>query len=257
MRERLYEEIYRAELAHWWFRGRRNIVTALIRHFATPARPLCVADVGCGMGANFAALAEFGNVVGVDNSPKALEFSRSRGSYRLVAGALPQLPFPDEAFDIVCALDVIEHLDDDAGAVREMWRVCKQNGLLVVTVPACPWLWSEHDEINDHKRRYTRRALRDCLEQADGEWVRLSFMNAFLAPPLMLYRPLLRWCRRFKAPAEGPRSDIFNLPAPLNSLLAGLFGGESHWLKHGSLPFGVSLVGVLRKVAGPPASLRT
>ncbi|MBM3888172.1 MAG: class I SAM-dependent methyltransferase [Verrucomicrobia bacterium] len=252
MRERLYEQIYQAELTHWWFRGRRRIVSALIRHFAPPARPLWVADVGCGMGASFEALGEFGRVVGVDNSFTALEFSRSRGPHRLVAGALPELPFPDGAFDIVCALDVIEHLDDDRSAARDLWRVCKPGGLLVVTVPACPWLWSEHDEINDHKRRYTRDGLRACLTQPDGEWLRLSYMNTLLAPPLMIYRPFMRLCRRFKTRTEEPRSDIFGLPRPLNNLLTGLFGGESCWLKHSPLPFGVSLIAVQRKTPRIP-----
>ncbi|MCX7824829.1 MAG: class I SAM-dependent methyltransferase [Verrucomicrobiae bacterium] len=253
MREQLYEEIYRAELTHWWFRGRLRIVGTLIRHFAPPAQPLWVADIGCGMGAGFETLGEFGRVVGVDNSLKALEFSRSRGPHRLVAGALPALPFPDGAFDIVCALDVIEHLDDDRDAARELWRVCKPGGLLVVTVPACPWLWGEHDEINDHKRRYTRENLRACLAQLDGEWLRLSHMNTLLAPPLMIYRPLVRFCRRFVPRAEEPRSDIFDLPPTLNSLLTRLFGAESRWLKHRALPFGASLIAVQRKRLRLPA----
>jgi SAM-dependent methyltransferase len=247
MRDRLYDEIYRAELTHWWFRGRRAIVTALIRRFAPSARPLRVADVGCGMGATFDALAEFGRVVGVDNSPKALEFSRSRGPHCLVAGALPGLPFPDGAFDVVCALDVLEHLEDDRGAARELWRACKPGGLLVVTVPACPWLWGEHDDINEHQRRYTRAALRQCLAQPDGDWLRLSYMNTLLAPPVMIGRPLGRLFRRFKPYSGEPRSDIFEVPAMANECLARVFGAESRWLVRGGLPFGVSLVAVLRK----------
>jgi SAM-dependent methyltransferase len=247
MRDQLYDEIYRAERNHWWFRGRLRIVTALIRRFAPAARPLRVADVGCGMGAGFEALAEFGLVVGVDNSPRALAFSRSRGPFHLVAGELPRLPFAAGVFEVVCALDVIEHLDDDAAAVRELWRICAPGGLLVLTVPACPWLWSEHDEINDHKRRYTREGLRALLALPGAETARLSFMNAVLAPPLMLYRVLQRRLRKPRPPAEVPRSDIFNIPAPVNSFLAWLFGAEAGWLRLGALPFGVSLVAVLHK----------
>ena len=255
MREQLYEEIYRAELRHWWFRSRLRIIAALLRRFAPPVRPLWVADVGCGMGASFGALAGFGRVVGVDNSFKALEFSRSRGPHRLVAGALPELPFSDGTFDVVCALDVIEHLDDDRGAVCDLWRACKPGGLLVVTVPACPWLWSEHDEINEHKRRYTRAALRQCLSQPDGEWLRLSYMNTLLAPPVMVGRPLWRLFRKFRKRFGGPRSDIFNAPALVNGLLAGLFGAEALWLPRHGLPFGVSLVAVLRKKQETPAAV--
>ena len=133
------------------------------------------------------------------------------------------------------------------GAALALWRACKPGGLLVVTVPACPWLWGEHDEINDHKRRYTRAALRQCLAQPDSEWLRMSYMNTLLAPPVMVGRPLWRFFRKFRARSGEPRSDIFNVPAVANECLAGLFGAESHWLVRHGLPFGVSLVAVLRR----------
>lgn len=140
MKEQLYDDIYRAELTHWWFRARRQIVAAMLRRFAPKKRPLQIIDVGCGMGASFTMLAEFGKVIGADFSSAALAYSRTRTSLPLVAAALPSLPFPDDSFDVVTAMDVIEHIEDDLSAVREMWRVCRPGGILLVTVPALQWM---------------------------------------------------------------------------------------------------------------------
>jgi SAM-dependent methyltransferase len=162
---------------------------------------------------------------------------------------LPQLPVPDDAFDVVCALDVIEHIDDDRAAARELWRICKPGGLLVVTVPAYEWLWGEHDDINDHKRRYTRRQLQSCLAEPRAEFLKLSYMNTVLAPPVMLFRGLKNLGRNNRHQQAAPRSDVFDFPPLLNKSLEKLFSAEAAWLKHGRLPFGISLICVARKSA--------
>ena len=247
MHHQIYEDIYRAELTHWWFRGRRHIVATMLRRFAPPDRPLRIADVGCGMGASFEMLGEFGWVVGMDYSATALGFSRQRGFPRLLAAALPRLPFADGEFDVVCALDVIEHIDDDAAAASELWRVCKPGGLLVITVPAYKWLWSEHDDINEHKRRYTRPQLRDRLALPGSEFLRLSYMNTLFAPPVMLFR-LARTLVGKKRTGPGDlKSDVFPMPGPLNAVFELLFSSEATWLRYAGLPFGISLICILRK----------
>jgi SAM-dependent methyltransferase len=250
MHPQIYEDIYNAELTHWWFCGRRNIVASLLRRFAPKRRPLRIADVGCGMGASLEMLGEFGWVAGLDYSATALGFSRQRGFPRLLAAALPSLPFVDAEFDIVCALDVIEHIDDDAAAVRELWRVCKPGGLLVVTVPAYEWLWSEHDDINEHKRRYTRPQLRDRLALPGGELVRFSYMNTLFALPVMLFRLVRRLTGQKKSASADLKSDVFPLPRILNGIFKFLFSAEAVWLRHASLPFGISLICILRKHEG-------
>jgi len=247
MHPQIYEDIYNAELTHWWFCGRLHIVTSLLRRFASKSRPLRVADVGCGMGASLEALGEFGWVAGLDYSATALGFSRQRGFPRLLAAALPSLPFADSEFDVVCALDVIEHIDDDAAAVRELWRVCKPGGLLVVTVPAYQWLWSEHDDINEHKRRYTRPLLRERLTLPGGELMRLSYMNTLFALPVMLFRLVRRTGGQKKSASADLKSDVFPLPRILNSILKFLFSSEAVWLRYASLPFGISLICIVRK----------
>jgi SAM-dependent methyltransferase len=247
MLEDYYEDYYNAELTHWWFSARRVIVASLLRKFAPTSHTLDVADIGCGMGANFRMLSEFGRVFGVDSSTTALGFSRQRSEGSLVAAGLPTLPFPNERFDVVCAFDVVEHVQDDRAACRELWRICRPGGLLIVTVPAYDWLWSEHDVVNEHKRRYTRRQLKDCLSQPGAQLLKLSYMNTVLAPPLILYR-LLKSLLVGKKKDSGPaRSDIFTLPPTVNSFLKKVFSSEAKWLLHGNFPFGVSVVSVAQK----------
>ncbi len=130
---------------------------------------------------------------------------------------------------------------------RELWRVCKPGGLLVVTVPAYEWLWSEHDDINEHKRRYTRPQLRDRLALPDGELVRLSYMNTLFALPVMLFRLVRRAGGQKKSASADLKSDVFPLPPMLNSILKFLFSSEAVWLRHAPLPFGISLICILRK----------
>jgi SAM-dependent methyltransferase len=247
MHEQLYRDIYETELTHWWARARRHIIASSLRQFSPADRPLKVADVGCGMGSTFGMLSEFGWVVGVDASPTALSFSKDRGHPLLVAGGLPVLPFPDGVFDIVCALDVIEHLDDDYAAVGELWRICKPGGLLMITVPAYQWLWSDHDDVNEHRRRYTRPRLRATLNQVPADYLKLSYINTFLAPPVMLVRFLKRLLRKSKKDSSTLKSDVYPVPKVANEILQAVFASEAVWLRYGSLPFGISVLCVARK----------
>ena len=251
MQEQYYRVIYETELTHWWARGRRHILASTLRQFLQPNRPLRIADVGCGMGSTFGMLSEFGWVVGIDASPTALSFSRERGHPSLVAGSLPALPFADGAFDIVCALDVIEHIDDDFTAAKELWRVCKPGGLLLITVPAYQWLWSEHDDINEHRRRYTRPRLRQSFEQVPLEYLKLSYMNTWLAPPVMLVRLVKRMFRKKPGDTAELKSDVYAVPPLLNKILANVFASEAIWLRHAALPFGISVLCAARKPVQP------
>ena len=250
MHLQIYEDIYQAELTHWWFQARLQIVSTLIRRFGTSSAPLRIADIGCGMGASLDQLAKLGTVIGADFSPTALAFARSRTREPLVAAALPSLPFADGFFDVVCALDVIEHIDDDFAAVRELCRICRPGGLLVLTVPAYQWLWSEHDDINEHKRRYTRSRLQECLTPLPVDGLRLSYMNTLLAPPLMLLRLAKAAFRTRQNTNQPAKSDVSPVPEPLNTLLRMVFTTEAALLPHISLPFGTSVIAVSRKRTG-------
>ena len=246
MREDLYDDFFAVETRHWWFCARRLIIESLLRRHLGSAGASRIADVGCGTGANLAMLHRVGQPVGLDGSWNALKFSHARGEPNLVAGILPTLPCQSGSFDVVCALDVIEHVTDDDSAVQELVRICKPGGLLVITVPAYQWLWSEHDVVNEHKRRYTRSTLAARLQLPQLEVLQLTYINSLLAPPLMAYRLVRNVLDRFQKKPQAT-ADLF-LPRPaVNRLLNWVFSLEQHWLKRGNFPFGISVLCTLRK----------
>src|ERR1700694_4954563 len=166
--DRDYElQTHRAEDRHWWYRGRREVLERVIADIGLPASAR-ILDAGCGSGRNMLEMARRGNVAGVELSSASAELARARESGEVIEGSVMELPFEDGSFDLATSLDVIEHLDDDLGSLRELRRVVAPGGSLLVTVPAYPWLWSHHDEINHHRRRYTRRSLARVAGQ--GGW---------------------------------------------------------------------------------------
>src|SRR3989344_4017825 len=158
-----YKNLADRENFFWWNVGRRRILKDVVtRHM--DSRGAKILDVGCGPGGNILFLAEFGEVTGLDSSDEALSFARGRGFSRVVKGDGGALPFSDGTFHLVSALDVIEHIKDDERTLGEMFRVLKPGGLLLMTVPAYPWMWSEHDEALHHMRRYRAGELRTKIK---------------------------------------------------------------------------------------------
>jgi SAM-dependent methyltransferase len=249
-----YEVMYRAESRHWWFQGSRRVILSLVRRHrpaAVASRPPRLLDMGCGTGITLDRLGrgEGLDAYGVDLEGAALSFCRTRGLTRLVRGSVTALPFADATFDVVTALDVVEHVEDDRAALAEAARVLRPGGIAVVTVPAHGWLWSDHDRALHHQRRYGRTELAACLDAAGLVPLRLSFYNTALFPAVAAVRLGQRLRRRMRPPAPDatPRSDVRLPPAPANALLRELFAAEGVWLARADLPFGVSLVAVARR----------
>lgn len=238
-------EMYELESGHWWFWSKRRVMRGLLRDRLqrpgqrAPGRDLRILDIGCGAGANALELSAFGAVTASDRSLDALAYVRSRGVERVVAAEAPRLPFADASFDLVTAYDVIEHVEDDRGFVRELARVLAPGGTLAVHVPAWPSLWSGHDVALDHKRRYTRPGLRQLLERSGLRIERLSWTNCAIFVPVAASR----WLRnRF-----GTGDDSANLgvvPAPVNALLRAVGRVEAALASTTGLPFGVSLAAI-------------
>jgi SAM-dependent methyltransferase len=239
----LYAEFFAIEERHWWSVGMRAAFRTLLADaLAERARPRLV-DVGCGAGITVKELGRSGAVLGCDLAFPALAHARLRGpDLQLCMADVLHLPLRAGAVDVALALDVIEHLDDDAAALREIHRVLRDGGSLLVNVPAFDALWSEKDVANHHRRRYSRGLLRRRLEECGFAVERLSFTNMTLFPPILVARQLerrlgLRWNRRRE----------YHPDARLNGVLANILRAEARLLRRVDLPIGTSLTGLARK----------
>jgi SAM-dependent methyltransferase len=236
-----YVTMYQNEDVHWWFQGTRAVILDYCRETleAETEGSLSILDVGCGTGGTLMALQEFGEVSGIELDENAVKCCHERGLAQVKQGVAESLPYPDGTFDMVFALDVIEHLDDDQIALAEFRRVLKPNGTLLVTVPAFPFLWSQHDVALHHKRRYTSKTLLGALESSGFQVGKWSYYNTVLFPVVASVR---LFQRILGGGGEMPESDV-QLPSPwVNRLLKGVLSSEKHALRALRLPFGVSLI---------------
>jgi SAM-dependent methyltransferase len=241
--DRDYElQTHRAEERHWWYRGRREVLERVIDGLRLPARAR-ILDAGCGSGRNMVELARHGSVTGIEISDTSVTLARDRGCGEVVAGSVLEMPFESGGFELAVCLDVIEHLEDDLAALRELRRVVAPGGPLLVTVPAYQWLWSGHDEVNHHHRRYTAGSLRRAAEQAGWRQVRTTHFNSLLLPVAILLRILDRFSRK----TTESSLDLWVPPAPVNWLLERPMRLEAAMIAHGGrIPAGLSLLAVFR-----------
>jgi SAM-dependent methyltransferase len=243
MQQHTYSIMFEVEGKHWWFAGRRRIIAEFVgrvcREMKEP-RPR-ILDVGCGTGANLQMLSQFGAAEGVDVSAEALEFCRARGLADVKQGTAEHLPFTDESFDLVTGLDVVEHLDDDIAGLREMRRVLRSDGRVVLFVPAFMFLWGVQDDISHHRRRYTLPELKQRLRDAGFKVERASYANISFFVPILFGRVLMRLA------GWRPASENNITIGALNGLFGRILGAESWWLRRLSFPFGVSIICVARK----------
>jgi SAM-dependent methyltransferase len=231
------------ERRHWWFQGRRRILERLLAKLepALPAGARAL-DVGCGTGANGPVLvARAGLAVGIDASPVPLGLGERTHTARL-RGDATALPFPDASYDLVVALDVLEHLDDDAGGARELHRVLRPGGAAIIFVPALRVLWGLQDDVSHHRRRYGKAQLRALVAAAGLRIERLTFFNSFLFPPILAARLMMRML-----PPRNLHSENEVGGPVTNAILGAIFAAEVPLLERIDLPIGVSLACVARR----------
>ncbi|HEX3251481.1 MAG TPA: methyltransferase domain-containing protein [Pyrinomonadaceae bacterium] len=242
MQSHHYPILYQVEEAHWWYLGRRRIIQSLVEKISSTLNNPRILDVGCGTGANLKMLAGLGRAEGVDISPQAVEFCRERGLDSVKLGAVEELPYENDSFDLVTALDVIEHLDDDVAGLREMRRVLRPEGRLLLFVPAFMFLWGVQDDVSNHRRRYTLPSLLKAVEAAgfSVEWSSYANISFFL--PVLVVRSVMRWLGLRAATEYGINISLMNGP------FSQLFAAERFVLNGGRLPFGVSAVCIARRV---------
>jgi SAM-dependent methyltransferase len=247
MEQALYSRMAAVEDRHWWFVARRMIIERVIAGRILPSGAN-ILEAGCGTGGNLAMLASHGHVHGTEMNQEAMGLAASRGIGAIRAGQLPDnIGFGTQCFDLIVLLDVLEHIDDDLAVLRALRKRLNPNGWLVVTVPAYPILWSHHDEIHHHKRRYTLGSLCQAAHAAGCSVSYVSHFNFWLFPAIALVRLLRRW-------TVSTRAENLMLPPPwLNAALTGLLASERYFLGHRRiLPFGLSLVLVAQRANDTP-----
>ncbi len=253
--QRGYEEIYaNYEDKLFYFSPRNELVLALIKRYA-PKKHLRILDLGCGTGNVLSYLSKHlkAGLIGLDSSEVMLQKYKGPVSVKLVQGDIYHPKFKTYSFDVILSLDVIEHLRDDVGCLDSMNRLLKKGGVAIIVVPAFKCLWSVHDELNHHFRRYSYFELLEKSKHLPGKrkvffWNMVSFF-----PKLGSKFLFLRWISRFlfgnrKAKRESSDIEAFLLPAPINSLIRSCLSFESRWVSLGlPLPFGSSLVVIIKK----------
>lgn len=237
-----YENLYKNEKEHWWYRVRRKIVRDIFERYTDKSKKgLKILDAGCGTGALMNEVCLFGEVYGLDFSVNALNFCKERGEQNLTLGSIDKVPFPDNYFDVVLALDVLEHIKDDNEAILEVKRVLKKDGLAIFFVPANMFLWGITDELSNHFRRYTAPELNKKIIKTGMTIIRKSYFNTFLFLPILLTRTFVR-IFGIKIKNENDINSKF-----MNNIFYWIFYVESLLLKYINLPFGVSIMVISKK----------
>ena len=245
MEESLFSVYHREEGSWWWSEGRRKLVTSLLRKYGNGQAYPRILEIGCGTGALLKELSQSSAAYGLDISPKALEFCLERELNSVCLGDITSLPFRDDQFDAVVCVDVFEHVDDDAAALREVRRICKPGGRLIATVPAFQFLWSRRDVQLHHKRRYTLAQVKQRVRREGFKILKATYVN------ILLFVPLLAMVKMGMLRSGGSiKVDYALAPQPINRLLAAAFRLESQLVTATDLPLGTSIACVAVKANG-------
>ncbi|MFA6364896.1 MAG: class I SAM-dependent methyltransferase [Candidatus Paceibacterota bacterium] len=223
---------------YFWYKARRNLISVIFSKY--DIKNMSILEVGCGAGSQLESLSRNNNnVVGSDINHKALAEEEKRG-FSVFYQDIEERVTKGEQYDVVCAFDVLEHIKNDEVAIQNIYALLKPNGLFVFTVPTFQFLFSGHDNYLQHYRRYAKREIVQKLLKNDFEIVELNYWN-FILFPLMAVKRLL-------SKHKYPKSDVDNLPKPLNQLLYGILLFENKLIEKGvQLPFGLSVIGVAKK----------
>jgi SAM-dependent methyltransferase len=236
----VFERMAEQDQSHWWFLARRSIIARMIERRAHTPKDARVLEIGCGTGHNFGMLGQFGTVDALEIDDTARALASERLGRPVINAPLPALPgIADDSYDLVALLDVLEHIEDDQAALQGIKAKLRPGGRIIVTVPANKWMWSAHDVEHHHFRRYAQGDLETVVAKAGLTVEHVSHFNTVLFPLIALVRLVGKLTGKESADDGQP-------PAPLNAILRGLFGLERHAAGRVSLPFGVSLIAVLR-----------
>lgn len=234
----VYQQMAELDDRHWWYRARRHIIAELIRREVRPRSDARILEIGCGTGHNLAMLGGFGHVDGLELDDEARALSEQRLGRKVMSSPLPELAgVADRHYDLIGAFDVIEHIDDDDAALASIAAKLKPGGKFVMTVPAHQWMWSAHDVVNHHKRRYSKRSLKQLVERSPMQLDKVGYFNSLLFP--------LAVAERAASKLRGKDSaDVKLPPVPLNTALEKIFQAEGYLVGRLPLPPGLSLFAI-------------
>ncbi|HET6534582.1 MAG TPA: methyltransferase domain-containing protein [Sphingomicrobium sp.] len=233
-----YRQMAELDQQHWWYRARREILGELIRREVRPPANAGILEIGCGTGHNFQMLGQFGHVDAIELDEDSRTLAEQRLGRAIMTSPLPELAgIADRHYDLIAALDVIEHIAEDAAAIAAIAAKLKPGGKFLITVPAHQWMWSAHDTVNHHKRRYSKASLRRLIHGSPLRIDKIGYFNSLLFPAAI--------AERLASKLRGKDSgDLALPPKPLNSALEHVFAAERHLVGRLPLPPGLSLFAV-------------
>jgi len=232
MKSEEIEKMYKLEKSHWWFSAKRQLIIQLFKKYGKNGRWL---DIGCGTGLNLKEFQKHSEAFGCDISEECISFCKKRGLKNLTRCSVTELKFSNNEFDVVTALDLLEHIENDVLAIKEVHRVLKKGGIFIVTVPAYKFLWTKHDKIFYHKRRYSKKELTKKIRNIGFKTRKISYWNFMMFPFITLYK------------LSNRKSNIQRAPVMINFLLRKIILLDNFLIRYFNLPFGVSLTGVFEK----------
>jgi SAM-dependent methyltransferase len=237
MKEHLHREIINIEKNHWWFVARRKIIKSFLKK-SLNKKTNNILDIGSGTGTNFSVLKVFSdNLTGLEPFNEAINYSQNNfPEIPIIRGSFPEFDIINK-FDLISLFDVLEHLEEEKLALDKIYKALNPGGYVVITVPAYMFMWTKHDEIAHHKRRYTKRNLSETLRASGFKIDRMSYFNTLLFVPIVVVRFFSKFFIK-----DGENSDFSKTPDILNGLLKFIFGLESYALPYIIFPFGVSII---------------
>ncbi|MCW3846343.1 class I SAM-dependent methyltransferase [Sphingomonas sp. LB-2] len=232
----VYERMAAHDTTHWWYRARRDILSDYLTRYGDLPRDARILEIGCGTGHNLPMLASFGEVDAIEIDEAAGAFAAERLGKPIGTSPLPELSGVERGqYDLVAVLDVVEHVEDDVGALRAIASLLKPGGKILITVPAHQWMWSAHDVVNHHKRRYSKATLTAALQKAGLSWRKLRWFNSLLFPAAVAARMAGKLTGKDDSDDSPP-------PGPLNAIFETVFRIERHLLGRVPMPPGLSII---------------
>lgn len=242
MDRQFLDEYFQLEREHWWFQVREKIIVEQVKRLFPEKKSLNILNVGAATGRSTEILQPFGLVDSLEYDLPSFEFCRDELKLNIKNGSILELPYEDEQFDLVCAFDVVEHVAYDAKAIEELFRVCKPGGKIFVTVPAFMSLWSTHDIVNQHFRRYTKKELLQHFRNNHGRLLRSTYFNSIMFIPVWIVRRLQYILNGNKTPSDLKPDNNWTKGGLLSNLLYKIFDIDRYLLRSFDLPIGVSLM---------------